>query len=96
MLNVTIETWISNAAAVVSGTWGAVTRRAQQSGYSRTAIYTHAQRVVQAVASEQAGGGKKTSGSKQKTPRCGRRGLKPRSSVRPNNAPSRAQAVPWA
>ena len=56
MLNVTVETWIGNAAAVLSGAWGAVTRRAQQSGYSRTAVYMHAQRVVQAVASEQAGG----------------------------------------
>jgi len=55
MLNVTVATWIGNAAAVLSGTWGAVTRRAQQSGSSRTAVYTHAQRVVQAVASEQAG-----------------------------------------
>jgi serine phosphatase RsbU (regulator of sigma subunit) len=56
VLHVTIATWISNAAAVLSGPWGAVTRRAQQSGYSRTAVYTHAQRVVQAVTSEQAGG----------------------------------------
>jgi hypothetical protein len=56
VLNVTIETWISNAAAVLSGTWGAVTRRSHQSGYSRTALYMHAHRVVQAIASEQAGG----------------------------------------
>src|SRR5215468_3239685 len=56
VLNVPGETWMGNAAAVLSGAWGAVTRRAQQSGYSRTAVYTHAQRVVQAVASEQAGG----------------------------------------
>ena len=56
MLNVPVETWMGHAAAVLSGAWGAVTRRAQQSGYSRTAVYTHAQRVVQAVASEQAGG----------------------------------------
>src|SRR5215510_10307680 len=56
MLNVPIETWIGNAAAVLSGAWGAVTRRAHQSGYSRTAVYMHAQRVVQAVASTQAGG----------------------------------------
>ena len=56
MLHVTVETWIGNAAAVLSGAWGAVTRRAQQSGSSRTAVYTHAQRVVQAVASEQASG----------------------------------------
>src|SRR4030095_4251692 len=44
------------AAAVLSGTWGAITRRSEQSGYSRTAIYTHATRVVQAVANEQTGG----------------------------------------
>src|SRR5215831_13866919 len=56
VLNVPVETWIGNAAAVLSGAWGAVTRRAQQSGYSRTAVYTHAQRVVQAVASAQASG----------------------------------------
>jgi hypothetical protein len=56
VLKVTVATWIGNAAAVLSGTWGAVTRQAQQSGYSRTAVYTHAQRVVQAVASEQASG----------------------------------------
>ena len=56
MLNVSVETWIGNAAAVLSGAWGAVTRRAQQSGSSRTTVYTHAQRVVQAVASAQAGG----------------------------------------
>ena len=56
MLNGTVATWIGNAAAVLSGTWGAVTRRAQQSGFSRTTVYTHAQHVVQAVASEQAGG----------------------------------------
>jgi hypothetical protein len=56
VVNGTVATWIGNAAAVLSGTWGAVTRRAHHSGSSRTAVYTHAQRVVQAVASEQAGG----------------------------------------
>ncbi len=56
MLTLAVEEWIGNAAAVVSGAWGAVTRRAEQSGYSRTAIYQHAERVVQAVASEQASG----------------------------------------
>ena len=56
MLNGTVATWIGNAAAVLSGTWGAVTRQAQHSGYSRTTVYTHAQRVVQAVTSAQAGG----------------------------------------
>ena len=56
MLTLAVEEWIGNAAAVLRGTWGAVTQRAQQSGYSRTAIYTHAQRVVQAVFHEQANG----------------------------------------
>ncbi|PON18137.1 hypothetical protein C2W62_09570 [Candidatus Entotheonella serta] len=56
MLTLPVEQWIGNAAAVLSGTWGAVTRRSEHSGYSRTAIYEHAERVVQAVASEQAGG----------------------------------------
>ena len=56
MLTLPVEAWIGNAAAVVSGVWGAVTQRSEQSGYSRTAIYTHAQRVVQAVANEQATG----------------------------------------
>jgi tetratricopeptide (TPR) repeat protein len=55
MLTVAVEAWIGNAAAVLSGVWGAVTRRAEQSGYSRTAIYQHAERVVEAVANEQAG-----------------------------------------
>jgi hypothetical protein len=55
VLTLPVEQWIGNAAAVLSGTWGAVTRRSEQSGYSRTAIYTHATRVVQAVVNEQAG-----------------------------------------
>ena len=41
---------------MLSGVWGAVTRRSEQSGYRRTAIYQHAERVVQVVANEQAGG----------------------------------------
>src|SRR5919108_1917750 len=56
MLTVPVEEWIGNATAVLSGVWGAVTRRSEHSGYSRTAIYQHAERVVQAVANEQAGG----------------------------------------
>ncbi len=56
MLTLPVEEWIGNAAAVLSGVWGAVTRRSEQSGYSRTAIYQHAERVVQAVANEQASG----------------------------------------
>jgi hypothetical protein len=56
MLTLPVEAWIGNAAAVVRGVWGAVTRRAEQGGYSRTAIYQHAERVVQAVGNEQATG----------------------------------------
>jgi hypothetical protein len=56
VLNGTVETWMSHAAAVLRGTWGAVTRRSHHSGYSRTALDMHAHRVVQAVASAQAGG----------------------------------------
>jgi hypothetical protein len=56
VLHVPVETRIGHAAAVLSGAWGAVTRRAHHSGASRTAVYTHAQRVGQAVASAQAGG----------------------------------------
>lgn len=50
MLTLPVEQWIGNATAVLSGVWGAVTRRSEQSGYSRTAIYQHAERVVEAVA----------------------------------------------
>jgi cell shape-determining protein MreC len=56
MLTLPVEEWIGNAAAVLSGVWGAVTQRSQQSGYSRTAMYQPTERVVQAVANEQAGG----------------------------------------
>jgi hypothetical protein len=56
MVTLAVEAWIGNAAAVLSGTWGAVSRRARQSGYSRTTLYQHAQRVGQAVFNEQAWG----------------------------------------
>jgi hypothetical protein len=56
MLTVPVAEGMGNAAVVVSGAWGAVTRRAAQSGESRTALYQHAERVVQAVASAQASG----------------------------------------
>lgn len=56
MWSVPVDLWIGNAAAVVSSCWGAVSRRAHETGYSRTSIYNHAHRVVQAVVNEQAGG----------------------------------------
>jgi hypothetical protein len=56
MLRVAVDVWLGNAAAVLSGYWGAVTRRAHEMGDSRTAIYHHAQRVAHAVVHEQVGG----------------------------------------
>ena len=56
MLTCAVEAWIGNAAAVLSGTWGEVTQRAKHSGDSRTSLYHHAHRVVQAVLNEQASG----------------------------------------
>ena len=56
MVHGTVATWIGQAAAVLRGTWGAVTRRAPHRGSSRTAVSTPARRVGQAVARAQAGG----------------------------------------
>ena len=47
---------MGNAATVLRSCWGAVSRRAHETGSSRTSIYNHAHRVVQAVVNEQAGG----------------------------------------
>jgi hypothetical protein len=49
-------TWIGNAAAVLLGTHGDVTRQAQQAGCSRQAAYQHADKVQQAVADAQLSG----------------------------------------
>lgn len=38
MLSVVIDVWIGHAAAVLSGCWGAVSKRAQETGYSRTSL----------------------------------------------------------
>src|SRR4029450_12766776 len=56
MWSLAVNIWIGNAVAVLCGRWGAVTRRAREVGYSRTAIYHHAQRVTQAVVDDQEGG----------------------------------------
>ena len=101
MLTLAVEEWIGNAAAVVSGAWGAVTRRAEQSGYSRTAIYQHAERVVQAVASEQASGisygtcGLRMSGSRPKMEPFWQAWSRWKTSVSPNSVSSRLRALPW-
>src|SRR5262245_45542734 len=53
-------TWIGNAAAVLSGPWGAVTAHTQQVGCSRQVAYTHAERVRTAVAETQTRGPSRT------------------------------------
>ncbi len=45
MTTLTLRTWVRNAAAVFSGCYGAVTRRAEQAGCSRQTIYEHARRI---------------------------------------------------
>ena len=50
-----VGTWMGNAAAVLSGRWGAVARRAQDVGGSREAMYPQARRGEQAVVAERAG-----------------------------------------
>jgi hypothetical protein len=47
MFNLPVRTWILNAAAVLSGQHGAVTRQAEQSRCSRETVYEHASKVQQ-------------------------------------------------
>ena len=56
MLSLSVVTGMGNAAAVGSGQWGAVSRRAQEVGCSREAMSQQARRVAQAVGEERAGG----------------------------------------
>jgi len=49
MATLPLLTWIGNAAAVLCGRHGAVTRHAAQAGCSRQAAYQHADKVQQAV-----------------------------------------------
>ena len=51
-----IVSWIGNAAAVLVGRWGAVSRQAQIAGCSRQAAYTHAEKVATAVRDATGGG----------------------------------------
>jgi hypothetical protein len=54
MFKLPVRTWILNAAAVLSGRHGAVTRQADQSGCSRQTVYQHAQKVQRRLAAEPA------------------------------------------
>jgi hypothetical protein len=56
MAKLPIVSWIGNAAAVLVGGWGAVSRQAQAVGCSRQTAYDHAEKVEAAVR-DAAGGG---------------------------------------
>ena len=45
MSALSLRTWVRNAAAVFSGAYGAVTRRAEEAGCSRQTVYEHARQV---------------------------------------------------
>jgi hypothetical protein len=45
MSTLSLRTLVRNAAAVFSGCYGAVTRQAEQAGYSRQTVYDHARQV---------------------------------------------------
>jgi hypothetical protein len=45
MTTLSLRTLVRNAAAVFSGCYGEVTRRAEQAGCSRQTVYDHARRV---------------------------------------------------
>jgi Tfp pilus assembly protein PilO len=56
MAKLPIVSWIENAAAVLVGGWGAVSRQAQVAGCSRQAAYDHAEKVQRAVQDAARGG----------------------------------------
>ncbi len=56
MARLPIVSWIGNAAAVLTGGWGAVSRQAEEAGCSRQTTYDHAEKVEAAVR-DAAGGG---------------------------------------
>jgi hypothetical protein len=56
MARLPIISWIGNAAAVLRGGWGAVSRQAKDSGCSRQAAYDHAEKVAAAVRDAVGGG----------------------------------------
>jgi hypothetical protein len=56
MLKIPFVTWIANAAAALTGPYGAVTRQAEVADCSRQTIYDHAQKVQTAVEDAHDGG----------------------------------------
>lgn len=49
MVTLSPAAWIGNAAAVLCGRWGDVSRRARQAGCSRQSVYQHAEKVQAAL-----------------------------------------------
>jgi hypothetical protein len=45
MNTLSLRTWVRNAAAVFSGSYGAVTRQAERAGCSRQTVYDHARLI---------------------------------------------------
>jgi hypothetical protein len=60
MARLPIISWIGNAAAVLMGEWGAVSRQAHAVGCSRQAAYHHAEKVGAAVRDAVGGGPTRT------------------------------------
>ena len=56
MLKIPFATWIANAAAALTGTYGDVTHQAEVADCSRQTIYDHAQKVQAAVEAAHEGG----------------------------------------
>src|SRR5512143_2354010 len=56
MLKIPFATWIANAAAALTGAYGAVTLQAEVAGCSRQTIYDHAQKIQAAVEDAHDGG----------------------------------------
>jgi hypothetical protein len=52
MSTLSFRSLVCNAAAVFSGAYGAVTRRAQEAGCSRQTLYQHAQKIEQRLQPE--------------------------------------------
>jgi hypothetical protein len=52
MFKLSVRTWILNAAAVFSGSHGAVTKQARESQCSRETVYQHARKLEQRLASD--------------------------------------------
>jgi hypothetical protein len=56
MARLPIVSWIGNAAAVLTGGWGAVSRQVQDAGCSRQTAYDHAEKIEAAVRDAMGGG----------------------------------------